>query len=553
MAGTIVNTLYPPQIDSIAPAFSYLQDAKFYYAFSPYNTALDVNYVHIALVSQDTNENVLNTGAANTGIIIQRINHDDNGYYIILKPTDIIKERHNNNSIIVGWNVNKIYKLQIRFDKTTSAGSGIVPNSTAEYLNTNQENFSEWSTVCLLQPIVAPVLNMQNLSDSSSSRTSINQGILLINGDLTSEDNLHYFIISVRNSNNAILYSSEKVYTSNNIKVNHLYYRLNLMNLNLSAGNYTIRIEYTTKHLYSDFKDYYITIVENQQLQYFNPTLTVESDNENGLMILNVKNDIQYSGKCCNLYVKRTSSSSNFTVWEDLKIIKNIGTNGKFNISITDNTIESMVWYKYSVQAGYANSVNEAENLFTPVYITQVVINDFYDIILSRADKQIRLAYNINITSYKQNINRAKFDTLGGKYPKFAENGKMNYMSLQFGGLISSQEDEQALFLSKSDVFNTEVKNLYNNYNSNQQITEYNDYLWERIFRKELLNWLNDGEPKLLRSETEGNLIVMLTDISLTPFQGTSRRLYNFSATAYEVADADSLDNMHKLGIISIE
>jgi hypothetical protein len=50
-------------------------------------------------------------------------------------------------------------------------------------------------------------------------------------------------------------------------------------------------------------------------------------------------------------------------------------------------------------------------------------------------------------------------------------------MSLQFGGLISSQEDEQALFLNKSDVFNTEVKNLYNNYNSNQQITEYNDYL----------------------------------------------------------------------------
>ena len=45
----------------------------------------------------------------------------------------------------------------------------------------------------------------------------------------------------------------------------------------------------------------------------------------------------------------------------------------------------------------------------------------------------------------------------------------------------------------------------------------------------------------------------MLTDISLTPYQGTSRRLYNFSATAYEVADADSLDNMHELGIISIE
>jgi hypothetical protein len=50
----------------------------------------------------------------------------------------------------------------------------------------------------------------------------------------------------------------------------------------------------------------------------------------------------------------------------------------------------------------------------------------------------------------------------------------------------------------------------------------------------------------------EGNVAVMLTDVSLTPMTQLGRRLYQFSATLYEVGDGYSLESLDKLGIIDI-
>ncbi len=50
----------------------------------------------------------------------------------------------------------------------------------------------------------------------------------------------------------------------------------------------------------------------------------------------------------------------------------------------------------------------------------------------------------------------------------------------------------------------------------------------------------------------EGNMVVMLTDISLTPKRVIGRRLYDFSATMYEIEDGYSLETLNSLGIISI-
>lgn len=77
-------------------------------------------------------------------------------------------------------------------------------------------------------------------------------------------------------------------------------------------------------------------------------------------------------------------------------------------------------------------------------------------------------------------------------------------------------------------------------------------WYWEREFREELVNWLNDGEPKLYRSMPEGNIAVMLTDINLTPNEQLGRRLYNFNATMYEIADGYNLDDLKNLGIIDM-
>jgi hypothetical protein len=51
---------------------------------------------------------------------------------------------------------------------------------------------------------------------------------------------------------------------------------------------------------------------------------------------------------------------------------------------------------------------------------------------------------------------------------------------------------------------------------------------------------------------TEGNMAVMLTDISLTPNATLGRKLYNFTATMYEIGDGYSLESLSSLGIIDI-
>lgn len=79
----------------------------------------------------------------------------------------------------------------------------------------------------------------------------------------------------------------------------------------------------------------------------------------------------------------------------------------------------------------------------------------------------------------------------------------------------------------------------------------HNNWYWEREFRNQLVEWLNDGEPKLYRSMPEGNVAVILMDVNLTPTM-SSRQLYNFSATLYEVGNGYDLDVLDSLGIVDI-
>jgi hypothetical protein len=76
------------------------------------------------------------------------------------------------------------------------------------------------------------------------------------------------------------------------------------------------------------------------------------------------------------------------------------------------------------------------------------------------------------------------------------------------------------------------------------------NFMQERKFKLEVLDWLNDGNPKLFRSPGEGNFIVRIMNVSMSPLDVVSRMLHNFSGTAYEIAD-HTFDNLNKYGFIS--
>jgi hypothetical protein len=63
---------------------------------------------------------------------------------------------------------------------------------------------------------------------------------------------------------------------------------------------------------------------------------------------------------------------------------------------------------------------------------------------------------------------------------------------------------------------------------------------------------LTDGKPKLFRSATEGNYIVRLLNVSLTPKKELGRMIHEFTCTAYEIADC-TYENLLASHILSNE
>lgn len=74
----------------------------------------------------------------------------------------------------------------------------------------------------------------------------------------------------------------------------------------------------------------------------------------------------------------------------------------------------------------------------------------------------------------------------------------------------------------------------------------------ERNFKLEVLEWLTNGEPKLFRSPTEGNYLVRLLNVSLSPEDTVGRMLHTFNCTAYEIAEY-SYDTLEEYGIITTD
>jgi hypothetical protein len=83
--------------------------------------------------------------------------------------------------------------------------------------------------------------------------------------------------------------------------------------------------------------------------------------------------------------------------------------------------------------------------------------------ILTRKNKQLALRYNVQVSSYSSVINRQVINTLGNKYPKFAENAKTNYKKLTISGLLTAEADFNRKFLDDKDYF--------------KQMEDYNKYM----------------------------------------------------------------------------
>ncbi len=644
---TIVNTLYPPLMETFMPAFPYNQTyIKVNFSFSPYNDLSQIKKVHVSLVNQRTNESIFknnysfnatsasnrNKGAISNNIWIIPFNQtNETGItqYLTVNKTKntgtlLIPISKNTSLLSKELVINNYYKVQIRFDNEpeldflTQTQSN-VRNNLKDYLVTKRQFFSEWSSVCLVRPIPQVRLLMKEFDTIQGNKVtnnirSVQPGIIPIAGNLISykNNNINSEITTIKNGKEKIqkykititnadktevIDSTDWVFPEDKSSSDEIFWLADISKAELEE-QYIITINCVTTNQYSFSQTYKIKILNFDPIEFepqwifkkvsLNHYSDIDSKiitEEDGIVNFSiyVPNDLPMG----YLYVKRASSLDNFKNWELISCTKN---SGQLNKSFSDYSVGSMVKYRYACQ--YKIKRNK---MWTQTKYSQdtdgnalYIYPDFYDMILTRKNKQLALRYNVQVSSYSSVINRQVINTLGNKYPKFAENAKTNYKKLTISGLLTAEADFNRKFLDDKDYFKQmedynkymdgkyEVRNdtladntlTYENYplsyletiNATKNLTKNtlhdlypkDNWWWERLFREEVISWLNDGEPKLLRSMTEGNLIVMLTDISLTPNPQVGRRIYNISMTAYEVGDGYSLEELSSLGVIDI-
>jgi hypothetical protein len=211
-----------------------------------------------------------------------------------------------------------------------------------------------------------------------------------------------------------------------------------------------------------------------------------------------------------------------------------------------------MVGYRYQLQI-----VSSTGNTLYEPLKTNILHCDFYGGIFSDKEKTLKITFDLQLSNRANAMNRTKTDTIGGQYPIFTQNAKLKYRIYNISGKISS-EDSGELFLPKEQLFGSEYYEYRYNPTIDQEsphsvecqaIPENNDWLYEREYRDAVEEWLNNGKPKLFRSMAEGNMIVILDGITMTPEVPLGRRLYNFNATMYEVEDGKDFDKIVATGL----
>lgn len=244
----------------------------------------------------------------------------------------------------------------------------------------------------------------------------------------------------------------------------------------------------------------------------------------------------------------------------------------------TDYTVEHGGQYLYALQAynrkglysnrllhvvanlntSSANKYLETDEFGEPYYVT----GDFEDMFLTDSTRQLKVRFNPQVSSYKQTILENKVETMGSKYPFIFRNGQVNYKEFPISGLLSYLTDEKELFMKGIRPIENDMKrrgtpaaagaesreDWLDVPSAGSRLTSENFHR-ERQFKMEVLEWLNNGEPKLFRSAGEGNCIVRLMNVSLSPNDTLGRMLHTFNTTAYEIADY-SFENLNKYGLI---
>ena len=319
--------------------------------------------------------------------------------------------------------------------------------------------------------------------------------------------------------------------------------------------NKEYNIEYKVKTL-NNFEassvKYRIMEIDSKDLDHLHIDLVAKNIADEGYVevSLSPRNNVIKKIKG-HFILMRSSSKNNFQSWNEIYRFDMVNETAAGKHLWNDFSVEQGITYRYSIQA------YNAESVYSNRLLSKDVVIDFEDCFLYDGEKQLKIRFNPKISSFKRTLLESKVDTLGGKHPFIFRNGRVDYKEFPISGLISLISDPNEFFVKgvqcadlgpRSGQGANREEDILKVSNSKTDLTAEN-YYQERQFKMAALEWLSDGKPKLFRSAAEGNYIVRLMNVSLSPVDALGRMLHNFQCTAYEIADC-TFANLEKYGFI---
>lgn len=423
-----------------------------------------------------------------------------------------------------------------------------------------------YSSVGIIKYSAKPEISLEGLGDNEATSGDFTGVYNQTNGDPTEKIYSYRFDI-IDNNDNIIATSGEQLHNSSEDEES-----------NITKDTWRYTREIGEDQIY--YVSYSITTMNGLQVSKKERIRKPETIDANIPMILTA--DMNFDDGCVTLtllpiktsteanaiitgsfVLTRASSLEDFKNWEDIYkfTYENVNLTKLGSITLwEDYTVQQGVEYQYAIQ------MYNAHNLYsTKIYnvnnieerAKERIYVDFEDAFLSDADRQLKIRFNPKVASFKNTILESKLDTIGGRYPFIFRNGNVHYKEFSISGLISMLSDPNEKFLkgiqSTNDFPNRiGTPSMDNPPTSLDTMVTANNMYRERTFKMEVLEWLNNGKPKIFRSSAEGNFVVRLMNVSLTPNDTVGRMLHTFQATAYEVSDFN-LSNLEKLELIKIE
>lgn len=548
------STLFAPIVPTIQPAFEYPGEATINFSFSPYSDT-NVNKVRVTII----NPNASSLNGANS-MIINEMKYMD---YQISSNQNYIKINFTDETNFSPLTKNQYYQMQLYFIDEVG-------------------NISLPSRATLIRPIDKITSLVFTYPDIMGSTPTIIDKLDIIEGYLQYENNntiegIDKYQIVIKNLNtDRIAYDSGYLINADG----SISFKA-VLNLYLEPGDYGVYFKYKTIHGFeSELLEYgdFVAISFAADEDWDSLKVLITNKRDIGaveLDLTDVQDSIRQSGK---IIIQRADERYTFKNWEDIGIIDYIyDANSPFpNIIYRDFLIENLLTYKYRFI--YKPTDNTQHSKMSTKYWNEEkkeFVEAFWQaeiehIFLANKSKQCAIEYNPSVSNFKYITQESITNTLGGKYPIIRKNGDTYYKQFTISGTIYLNvtdlsdidcydsrignvcnmekffpSDNFSLLLSKEEVFKyLQEGQAYNHLNQEQKIK-----LYQQRFKEATMTFLTDGNFKLFRSPTEGNMIVFLSNINFTPNKQLSRTVYDFSATVTEVCELN-IENLKKYGLI---